>query len=56
MVMKTTTIYLIRGGDKETGFWFLPNYFNYKLSALNYLKSIRGRNQLKVVKFTSENL
>lgn len=54
-----TTIYLLLGGDKRTGFWFLPNHFNYKKSAIQFNKD-RSRSgqfkKLRIVKFTSEEL
>lgn len=42
-------IYLIEGGDKKTGLWFLPQYFNYRRDAV----SVRDQHYptLRVVKF-----
>lgn len=55
------TVYLIRGGDKKTGYWFLPGFFNHKREAVNRVKFICNRDPhakktLKVIKFTSEDL
>lgn len=49
--MKKATIYLLRGGDKKTGFWFLPEYFNYKKRALDCRKHYHKLHNIKVVKF-----
>lgn len=44
-----TTIYLLRGGDKKTGFWFVGPWFNYRKKAVEYRNRIHP--DLKVVKF-----
>lgn len=53
--MKKATIYLIRGGKKKTGFWFLPIFFNYRHKALEHLKRYPGpdgvEKTLTVIKF-----
>jgi len=48
------TIYLIMGGQKKTGYWFLPKYFNYKKHAVKFRNTYYP--SLKVVKFTNEEL
>ncbi len=55
----SASIYLLRGGNKRTGYFLLPQYFNYKKHAvkyrdqLNYQKTIEFYDELKVVKFVS---
>lgn len=55
-----TTIYLLRGGTKKTGYWYLPNYFNYRKSAKGYMseliKDTKSQSRLKIIKFTSEEM
>lgn len=59
--MKKTSVYLLCGGNKSAGYYFMPEYFNYKKSAIKmrdflYSEGKPGLRKLKVVKFTSEEL
>lgn len=50
---KAVTIYLLEGGDKKTGLFFLQNYFNYKRAAIAYRNEFHPT--LRVVKFIKES-
>lgn len=52
-----TSIYLLMGGTPKTGIWFSPQHFNYKKSALKFLRALpKSSYKLKIVKFTSEEI
>lgn len=47
------SIYMLRGGEKKTGFWLLPKVFNYKKNAVRFRNTYYPK--LKIVKFVSVN-